>query len=120
LVDAYEPALAVDLGKRAGATKAIMGVMIRYEERSGSWFGSRDPAAVAFSLALIEVSSGAITHTMRFDRRQAPLTTNLLALPLWWQEGLKWWTRREVAERALAEATDALLGTAGTAVTRYK
>jgi hypothetical protein len=113
VVDRYEPALAVDLGKRAGATEAIMGVMIRYEERSGSWFGSREPAAVAFSLALVDVATATVTHKLRFNRRQAPLTTNLFALPTWWQEGFGWWTRRQVAELSLREAADALVGAEG-------
>jgi len=114
VVDRYEPALAIDLGNRGGATKVIMGVMIRYEERAGSWFGSREPAAVAFSLALVDVETGTVTHKLRFNRRQAPLSTNLLALPTWWQEGFGWWTRRQVADRALNEAADALVGTEGT------
>jgi len=109
-VNAYEPPLGVEVGKEAGATKAIMGVAIRYEERSGSWFGTRDPASVAFSLALIDVSRGTMIRKLRFNRRQAPLATNLLALPIWWQQGFRWWTRREVAERSLADAADALLG----------
>lgn len=113
LVDRYEPALAIDLGKRASASKVIMGVVMRYEERSGSWFGSRDPAAVAFSLAFVDVATGTITQTLRFNRQQAPLTSNLLAFVAWWQQGFKWWTREEVAEQALAEAADVFVGAEG-------
>jgi hypothetical protein len=113
VVDRYEPALGTELGKRAGASKAIMGVVMRYEERSGSWYASRDPAAVAFSLALVDVATGTITQTLRFNRRQAPLTSNLLAFAAWWQQGFKWWARKEVAEHALAEAADVLVGAEG-------
>lgn len=110
LVDRYAPSLAVQLGQQAHASKVIMGVVARYDERSGSWFGSREPAAVAFSLALVDVATGTVTHTLRFKRRQVPLTTNLFALPTWWRNGFAWWTRKAIADQALAESADALLG----------
>lgn len=109
-VDRYEPELAIDLARQAGADKALMGVVARYEERSGSRFGSREPAAVAFSLALVDIAKGEVTYRTRFNRRQAPLTTNLLALPLWWREGVGWWSREQVARQAMSEAADALVG----------
>lgn len=112
LVDRYEPALAALVGQQAGASKVIMGVVSRYDERSGAWYASREPAVVSFSLALVDVTSGSVTRKLRFNRRQAPLTTNLLALPLWWEEGFRWWAREEVADRALAEAAQSLVGVA--------
>lgn len=112
-VDRYEQSLGTDLGKSTGATKVLMGIIGRYDERSGTRLASGEPAAVAFSLALIDVSSGAMVYRTRFNRRQAPLSGNLFSLPLWWQDGPGWWTRREVAERALEEAADALTGRAG-------
>ncbi|MFQ5664836.1 MAG: hypothetical protein ACE5I7_00230 [Candidatus Binatia bacterium] len=110
LRDRYQPSLAVTLGKKGGASKVIMGVVTCYEEFSGSRFGSRQPANVAFSLALVDVSTGALTHKFIFSRRQVPLMSNLLALPIWWREGFQWWPRRQVAEEALTEAADKLVG----------
>lgn len=109
----YEPSLGVELGRRAGASRVVMGILGRYEERSGSWFASAEPAKVSFSLALVDVESGSITHKHLARREQAPLTANLLALPVWWRQGFRWWTRREVADEALAEAAAALAGAEG-------
>ncbi|MFQ5666191.1 MAG: hypothetical protein ACE5I7_07135 [Candidatus Binatia bacterium] len=112
-VDRYEPALGARLGKQAQATKVIMGVVARYEERSGTRFASGEPAAVAFSLAVVDVATGRVTHKLRVNRRQTALTGNLFALPTWWREGFGWWTRKQVADEALAEAAEGLVGGAG-------
>ncbi len=112
-VDRYDAELAVELGQKAEAGKVLMGVVSRYEERSGSWLGSREPAAVAFSLALVEVATGKVTYRTSFNRRQAPLTTNLFALPLWWREGFRWWDRHQVAAQAMREAAAGLVGAGG-------
>lgn len=109
-VDRYEPPLAADLGTQAGATKVLMGVVSRYEERSGTRLGNGQPAAVAFSLALVDVGSGTVTHNVRFIRGQFPVTTNLFALPTWWTHGIQWQTRKEVANEAVAEAARGLIG----------
>lgn len=66
---------------------------------------------MSLSLALVDVQSGAVTHKHLVRREQAPLTANLLALPVWWRQGFRWWSRREVADEALAEAASALAGT---------
>lgn len=112
VVDAYEPALAIEVGKATGADKVIMGVVAQYEERSGSGLGSNEPAKVAFSLALVDVARGTITYKLHFNRRQAPLASNLFALPQWWRQGFSWWTRKEVAAQALRDGAEELVGSA--------
>jgi hypothetical protein len=108
-VNEYQVSLGVQLGRKARADKVLMGVATRYEERVGSRFGSRDPASVAFSLALVDVATEQVAYRARFNRRQAPLTSNLLALPLWWKEGFGWWTRRQVAAQAMREGVAGLV-----------
>ena len=110
VVDRYEPALAADLGRGAGAAKAILGIVTQFEERSGSALASAHPARVSFSLALVDVDRGVVTHKLAFNREQAPLTANLFSIGSWWRRGFRWWTREEVAEDALGSAARALLG----------
>lgn len=111
-VSRYEPALGVELARRLGAPKAILGVVSRYEERSGAAYASGTPARVSFSLALVEVKTGAVTHRLAINREQAPLTSNLFSFATWWRRGFRWWSRQEVAEESLATAARALVGRA--------
>ncbi len=110
IVDRYQPELAILTGRKVGADKVIMGIATSYEERSGSRFGAQAPAAVAFSLAIIDVASGKATHRFYYDYRQAPLTTDLLNVPLWWRMGIGWWTRKQISEETMSEAALALIG----------
>lgn len=112
-VSRYEPSLGAELARRTGAPKAILGVVSRFEERSGTAFASGTPARVSFSLALVDAKSGAVTHKLVINREQAPLTWNLFSFPTWWRRGFRWWTRQDVAEEALATAARALVGMAG-------
>ncbi len=110
LIDRYEPSLATLLGQQVGADKALMGVATRYEDRSGGRFSSQGPAAVSFSIALVDVPSGKVTHRFFYNHRQAPLTTDLLTLPLWWRMGVGWWSRRQIADETMSGAAEALVG----------
>ncbi len=121
----YETSLGAEAARSTGADFALMGVVVRYEERSGVWWASAFPASVAFTLVLVEPATRNIVWSYRFDETQAPfwrrreptevaerfrsqepLEARIYPLP-WW-DSLRWMTRRELAERGLRMAVRSL------------
>jgi len=113
-IDAHGPlqSRARDLGKALGADAVLFGTVSRYQERVGSEYGATEPAAVAFTLSLVSVSTGKILWTGKFDETQQPLSSNLLNWWQFWRGGPRWFTAEEFAhlgiERLLDDLSDKL------------
>ncbi len=91
-----------DLGIKAGElTKAdvvIMGVVMRFEERSGTKFGSSKPASVSFSVIIIDMKTKKITWKAKFEKTQKALFSNMLDYKTFFKGGMVWQTAAELAD----------------------
>jgi peptidoglycan-synthase activator LpoB len=101
------------LGQAVGADAVLCGTVSRYVEREGAEYGAKRPAAVAFSLQLISVSSGKTLWTGAFDQQQQPLSTNLFNWWQFWQGGPKWFSAQEFARIGVEHVLDDLAGQLG-------
>ena len=106
-------AAARKLAEQLKANVAAVGTITRYLERDGSALGVTSPASVAFEVALVRVSDGALMGTDRFDYTQPPLNENLLDLPRFIEGGGRWRTREEILTAALRETAERLGGWLG-------
>jgi hypothetical protein len=101
------------LAEQLKANVAAVGTITRYLERDGSALGVRSPASVAYEVALLRTSDGALMGTDRFDYTQSPLNENLLDLPRFIEGGGRWRTREEILAAALRETAERLGGWLG-------
>jgi hypothetical protein len=88
---------ALKLGAQVQASHVMVGTVWRYRERKGTAYGANLPASVAFSLYLLDVSSGDTVWNASFDKTQQSLSENLLDAPGFFKHGAKWLTAEELA-----------------------
>jgi hypothetical protein len=86
------------VGGDLAADSIAFGYVYRYRERKGYAYAAEKPASVAFEVHLFRVSDGALIWKGRFDKTQTSLMENIFQAPLFWKEGGKWITARELAE----------------------
>lgn len=104
---------ALALGKAVGANGVLFGTVFRYRNRVGSEFGTRQPAAVGFTLQLVSVSSGKILWTETFDQAQEALSANLFNWWQFWRGGPRWFTAEEFTHLAVERLLDNLAAKMG-------
>jgi hypothetical protein len=108
---------ALKLGAHVQASHVMVGTVWRYRERKGTAYGANLPASVAFSLYLLDVSSGDTVWNASFDKTQQSLSENLLDAPGFFKHGAKWLTAEELscwgAEDMAAKLKDFRGGTQG-------
>jgi hypothetical protein len=88
---------AVALGKEVGADGVIYGRVFRFQKRVGTEFGASVPASVWFELGLVQVSSGQVVWTGRFDQTQQALASNFLNWWMFWEAGPRWVSASQLA-----------------------
>jgi len=88
--DAYNIELAKALGERVGAEVVVMGSVMRFEERSGTKYGSDAPASVAFCVAFIDVKTGGMLWKAKFEKTQKALFDNVLDYKTFFKGGMVW------------------------------
>lgn len=108
-VRASQLRLLQEFGKELGTEAVLYTRLYRFDEREGSNYSVKKPASVAFSMALIRVSDGAVLWRFGFDETQTPLTENLLNVGIYKEKGLKWLTASQLAEYGLKKAMSELL-----------
>jgi len=90
------------IGEEVSADAVLFGFVYCYRDRSGvSWASSR-PAAIGFSLHLVDPSSQKVLWTYSYHDRQRPLTENLLELPGFLKRKGKWITIEQMSREAAA------------------
>ena len=89
--------LAVRLGQSLGVDHVMVGLLWRYQERVGSAMAATDPASVAFSLFMVDVSTQKIVWKDSFEKTQTSLSENLLDAPMFLKKGMKWLTAEELS-----------------------
>jgi hypothetical protein len=98
-----EKNMFVKTGRILGADAVIKGHIYRFEERLGGNYSVATPAAVTFDLHIIQVSSGRILWSGKFNETQKSLDKNLLNLKRFVKRKGQWVTAGEMAETGLEE-----------------
>jgi TolB-like protein len=99
---------AMKLGRQLSADAVIYGTVTRYQERVGSDYAAKSPAAVAFALHLIDVHNGVVLWTARYARQQEALTQNIFNVGSFLANRGRWVRAHDLAERGVDEALDDL------------
>lgn len=103
-VKASQLKLIQNFGAELGADAVLYTKLLRYRERVGSNYSVQTPASVAFSMALIRVSDGAVLWRNGYDETQQPLSENLFKAGFYKETGMRWLTAAELAEYGVKKA----------------
>ena len=101
-----EKKMLVETGRILGVDAVITGHIYRFEERLGGNYSVAYPAAVTFDLHLIQVSSGRLLWSGKFEETQKSLDQNLLNLKRFVKRKGQWVTAGQMAETGLEELVE--------------
>ncbi len=79
-----------DIGAATGCGAVLQTSISRYRERIGSTMSAERPAAVAFSMELIDVTQGVVMWTTSFDESQKALFEDIFSFNKAQKRGFKW------------------------------
>lgn len=94
---------ARQLGHQLGCNVLMETSLSRYEDRVGSQYGVKEPAAVTFDYKLYEVGEGRVLCHGRFDEKQQSVMENLLNLHKASSRGFSWVTAEELMREGLKD-----------------
>lgn len=86
------------LGKKLNADYMMAGNVWRYINRVGTSFSVEKPASVAFAVYLVDIKTGDLIWSDRYDETQQALTENLFNAKDFFKQGAKWLTADELAK----------------------
>jgi hypothetical protein len=89
---------AVAAGKSLGVDAVMIGVISEYTERAGSAIGVESPAAVTFSVEVLDTQDGRVLWESYFKETQKPLLENVYEIGKFFKRGAKWITSDELAK----------------------
>lgn len=95
--------MAKALGKALDVDVVAMGTVWRYRDRVSEAGMPDRHASVAFSVYLVNVSSGRVIWNSMFDETQKPLMDNLLEARKQIKMGLKWLSADELAKQGVQQ-----------------
>ncbi len=105
---------AVAAGKSLGVDAVMIGVISEYTEREGSAIGVESPAAVTFSVEVLDTRDGHTLWETYFKETQKPLLENVYEIEKFFKRGAKWITSDELAKegarKAVLDFNEYLLG----------
>ncbi len=88
---------SLKLGQKVQAGHVLAGTVARYRERKGTAYGADKPAAVAFSVYLLDAKTGTVLWSGTFDKVQKSLSENVLDAAAFFKHGAKWLTAQELS-----------------------
>src|ERR1700674_1244222 len=95
---------ALALGHAVSADGVIYGTVERYKERVGVAYAAASPAAVTFTLHLIDIKSKEVVWTAKFSKSQKALSENMLNLVNFLQNSGRWVRAHEIADEGVKAA----------------
>jgi hypothetical protein len=95
---------ALALGRQVSADAVIYGTVERYRERVGVDYAAASPAAVTFTLHMIDMKSRQVVWTAKFTKAQKALSENILNLYNFLQYSGRWVRAHEIANEGVKEA----------------
>jgi hypothetical protein len=93
----------VETGRVLGAQVVMAGYIYRFRERVGAKYSADSPASAAFDIHLVDVASGRILWTGRFDETQHSLSENLFNIRSFFKRKGEWVTVNKMAVSALED-----------------
>lgn len=96
------------IAKEAGADAVLFGFVYCFRDRSGNAWASAEAAALGFCMHLVELDTGRVLLTLRYQDEQAPLFENLLTLPDFIKRGCRFITVEQMAKEAAAKISRSL------------
>jgi hypothetical protein len=88
---------AIALGRSVSAEAVLYGTVERYKERVGVDYAAASPAAVTFTLHLIDVKSKEVVWNAKFAKTQKALSENLMNLGNFIYNSGRWVRAHEIA-----------------------
>ena len=82
---------------KMGADGVLVGHLYRFDQRVGGTMTAKEPASVAFDVAMLRTSDGIVVWKNSFDEKQRSLTENIFNIEQYVQGGLRWFTAEEFA-----------------------
>jgi hypothetical protein len=101
---ANEEQNATELGRQVSADAVLYGTVERYKERVGLDYAAASPAAVSFTLHLLDMKTKQIIWTAKFSKTQKALSENVLNLVNFLQNSARWVRANEIAQEGAQEA----------------
>lgn len=95
---------ARQLGPLVRADAVLFGEVSEYRERVGEDYGAASPAAVAFQLYLLDISTGQVLWTGKFAKEQKALSDNVLNLASFVRSGARWVRAQDIASEGVKRA----------------
>ena len=105
---ANQETVAISLGKALNADVVLFGTVNRFRERVGVAYAAQTPASVQFTLHAVQIQSGQVVWTARFDRTQKALFENVFNLVSFVKSEGRWVKADELAQDGVHEAIDNL------------
>ncbi len=99
----------VETGRILGADLVMAGYVYRFRERIGTGYSVDSPASAAFDVHLVDVTSGSILWTGRFDETQCSLFENLFKIGTFLKRKGAWITVDKMAVSALEDMLKTLV-----------
>jgi PBP1b-binding outer membrane lipoprotein LpoB len=96
--------VAIELGKSLNADVVIYGTVNRFKERVGIAYAAQSPASVEFTLHMVQVTSGQVVWTAKFDRTQKALFENFFNVVNFVKAEGRWVKAHEIAQDGVQEA----------------
>jgi TolB-like protein len=93
----------IETGNALGAQIVLAGYIYRFRERVGTKYSAESPASAAFDIHLVDVASGRILWTGRFDETQRSLSENLFNIKTFFRRKGGWITVEKMAFSALED-----------------
>jgi len=86
------------LGEKLNADYMMAGNVWRYIDRVGTSFSVEKPASVAFAVYLVDMKTGELIWSDRYDETQQALMENLFNAKDFFKQGARWLTADELAK----------------------
>jgi hypothetical protein len=99
---------AIELGHKVAADGVLYGEIETYKERVGADYAASSPAAVAFSLHLVDIKSGQVIWNAHFHKSQKALSENVFDLATFVQNSGRWVRAHEIAAEGVDQAVENL------------
>lgn len=99
---------AATLGHKVLADAVMYGEIENYKERIGSDYAAASPAAVAFTLYLLDIKSNQVIWSARFSKAQKALSENMFDVVAFVQNSGRWVRAHEIAAEGVDQAVEDL------------
>jgi hypothetical protein len=95
---------ALKLGHALSVDAVLYGMLEQYKEREGLDYAAASPAAVTFTLKLVDLKAGEVVWSARFSKAQKSLSQNIFDVVNFVQHKARWVRANEIAQEGVQEA----------------